>query len=298
MNGICDVCERAGQVDLVSSGCAPVTYLACPDCHQRGAESLEVAATWYLLEGGSEAAEQHLSRIVTWKDCDYAGGDAVRAYCDANRDQIMSELNSSYELIDLPIDAKDEAIVSTQKFSDRVLRALGVIERGQLSRKGLQNFYANANRDPDLTEAEREAVISALEARIRFTSPRDAKVLFGPKDAEARAILGRINESLAQEFDLSGNTVGSGVKTGGDMISGNVYVSVYISYKGADRRHATLGVFQCSAESTPLFVVRLYQTGRNVSELELREEFPIDEVDEAAALYRAHLMRVLGVEDA
>jgi len=253
-----------------------------------------VAATWYLLEGGSEAAEVHLSRIVTWKEGVYAGGDAVRAYCDANRDQMMSEVNAPYELIDLPIDAKDEAIVSAKRFSDRVLRALDVIERGQLSRKGLQNFYDNANRDPDLTEAEREAVISALEARIRVTSPRDAKALFGPKDAEARAILVRINEALAQDFDLSGNTVGSGVKTGGDMISGNVYVSVYISYKGVDRRHATLGVFQRSAEIAPIFVVRLYQTGRDVSELELRQEFPIDEMHEAVALYRAHLMRVLG----
>ncbi|MEY4890354.1 MAG: hypothetical protein RIQ75_1484, partial [Pseudomonadota bacterium] len=175
MDGICDVCERAGQVDLVSSGCAPVTYLACPDCSERGAESLKVAATWYLLEGGSEAAKVHLSRIVTWKDGVYAGGDAVRAYCDANRDQMMAKVNAPYELIDLPIDAKDEALVSAKRFSDRVLRALGVIERGQLSRKGLQNFYDNANRDPDLTEAEREAVISALEARIRVTSPRDAK---------------------------------------------------------------------------------------------------------------------------
>ena len=65
MDGICDVCERAGQLDVVSSGCAPVTYLACADCCERGAEGLEVAATWYLLEGGSEAAEAYLSRVQT-----------------------------------------------------------------------------------------------------------------------------------------------------------------------------------------------------------------------------------------
>ena len=94
------------------------------------------------------------------------------------------------------------------------------------------------------------------------------------------------------------NTVGSGVKTGGDMISGNVYVSVYISYKGADRRHATLGVFQRSAESPPIFVVRLYQTGRDVSELELRQEFPIDAMDEAIALYRTNLMQILELPSA
>jgi len=183
--------------------------------------------------------------------------------------------------------------VSDRKFSERVRRALEVIASGELTRRGLRNFYDNATRDPNLTETEREAVISALETRIRISSPRDAKAIFGPKDTEARALLSRINDELNAQFDLSGNTVGTGVKTGGDMISGEVHVSVYISYKGADRRHATLGVLQRIPEVDPILVVRIYQTGRDVSAAEAREEFAIDAVNEAVERHRANLALIL-----
>lgn len=185
--------------------------------------------------------------------------------------------------------------MSDQKFSERVRRALDVIGRGELTRQGLRNFYDNATRDKNLTEAEREAVISALEARIRITSPRDAKAMFGPKDADARAFLARIHDALEVEFDLSGNTVGAGVKTGGDMISGKFHVVVYISYKGADRRHTGLAVVQRTSESDPILAVSLYQTGRDVSVPDMREEFPIDAVTEAVDRYRMNLMQILGV---
>lgn len=181
---------------------------------------------------------------------------------------------------------------STQ-FSDRVRRALVAIETREMTRKGLRNFYQNATRDPKITEAEREAVIAALEARIRISAPRDAKALFGPKDAEARALLSRIHEEIATEFDLSGNTVGSGVKTGGSMISGEVHVDVYISYKGADRRHAILGYLIPKPGADPKFVVRLYQTGKEVTEPDVREEYPAEAPEQARARYREHLARIL-----
>lgn len=178
-------------------------------------------------------------------------------------------------------------------FSDRVRRALVVIETKEMSRAGLRNFYANATRDPDITEAEREAVIAALEARIRVSSPRDAKALFGPKDAEARALLGEIHNAIAAELDLSGNTVGSGVKTGGSMISGKAHVDVYISYKGADRRHATFGYLIAKPGADPVLGVRLYQTGKDATEPEVREQYPVEAVEQASARYREHLVRIL-----
>lgn len=183
--------------------------------------------------------------------------------------------------------------MSSGQFSERVRRALQAIETKEMTRAGLRNFYANATRDPDITEAEREAVIAALEARIRISAPRDAKALFGPKDAEARALLGKIHDALADEFDLSGNTVGSGVKTGGSMISGEVYVDVYISYKGADRRHAILGYLIAKPGADPMLVVRLYQTGKEVSEPDIREDYPAEELEQACARYRGHLVRIL-----
>lgn len=183
-------------------------------------------------------------------------------------------------------------------FSERVRRALTVIRTRELTRSGMRNFYRNATEVAGITEAEREAVIAALETRIRISAPREAKALFGPKDAEARALLARIHDALAAEFDLSGNTVGAGVKTGGDMISGESHVSVYISYKGADRRHATLGVLQRAPDADPVLVLRLYQTGRDAEEPDLREELPIDAAEEAAARYRENLMGILRVPGA
>lgn len=182
--------------------------------------------------------------------------------------------------------------MSSTNFSERVRRALAVIETKEITRNGLRNFYENAIRDPNITETEREAIIAALETKIRISAPRDAKALFGPKDAEARALLGKIHDALAAEFDLSGNTVGSGVKTGGSMISGEMYVDVYISYKAEDRRHATFGYLMKKPGSDPILVLRLYQTGKGATEPDLREEFPIDKFDEAAARYRANLMRI------
>ena len=183
--------------------------------------------------------------------------------------------------------------MNAPKFSDRVRRALAVIETKEMTRQELRHFYENANRDPNLTETEREAVIGTLETRIRVSAPRDAKALFGPKDAEARALLGRIHDDLAANFDLSGNTVGAGVKTGGDMISGEMHVSVYISYKGADRRHAIFGHLQRTPAADPILLVRLYQTGADATEPEIRNEFPVDEVELATTRYREHLTRIL-----
>jgi hypothetical protein len=209
---------------------------------------------------------------------------------------MMSDLTNSNAPKGLPIEAEKDAQMPQHSYSERVRRVLEIITKGSLSGRGLRNLFDNATRDRNITEAEREAVISALETRIRTTSPRDAKKMFGPKDAEARALLIRILEAMKAEFDLSANAVGSGVKTGGDMISGEAHVSVYISYKGLNRHHATLGVLQRNPETDPVFVLRFYQTGRDVCEPDIREELPIDALEEASARYRSNLMRILGVQ--
>lgn len=182
-------------------------------------------------------------------------------------------------------------------FSERVRRALKVIETKDLSRKSLRTFYDNAMRDQEATDAEREAVIAALEARIRISSPRDAKKLFGPKDADARVLLGKIHDALAEEFDLSGNTVGAGVKTGGSMMRGDTYVDVYISYKSADRWHVAMGYVQATVSDDPALVVRLYRTGKEGSDSETRAVLHVDGVEAATARYREHLVSILTSAD-
>jgi hypothetical protein len=221
-------------------------------------------------------------------------GNVVRAYSEANRDRMQAELAGDFELIDLATNEVDEQKMTRLKFSERVQRALDAIETKESTRKGLRNFYGNAVRESNITEAEREAVIAALEKRIRITSPKDATVLFGQKDAAARALIGRLHDALAAEFNLIGNMVGLGVKTGGDMISGEDHVSVYISHEGVDRRHATLGVHEKTPETDPVFVLRFYQTGSNTTVQDTRRELPVDAVDKAISIYSANLMRIFG----
>jgi hypothetical protein len=187
--------------------------------------------------------------------------------------------------------------MNEDKFSERVHRALKVIETKDLSSKSLRTFYDNAMRDQEATDVEREAVIAALEARIRIRSPRDAKKLFGPKDAEARVLLENIHGALTSEFDLSGNTVGSGVKTGGAMMRGDAYVDVYISYKSTDRWHVAMGYLQSSASEDPTLVVRLYCTDKEMTDPETRDVFQIDDVEAATARYREHLSSILSPAD-
>ena len=174
-------------------------------------------------------------------------------------------------------------------YSERVLKALAVIETKDFDRNGLRAFYQNAAKVPGITDAEREAVVAALEKRIRMNDPGFGTAMFGPKDQAARDILNAINNTLKGEFDLTGNIVGSGVKTGGDMISGDSYVSVYISYKSQDRRHATFGYFQAKVDADHLFIVTFYQTGRQVDSLPIKEEFDANDFDAAITRYREHL---------
>lgn len=55
--------------------------------------------------------------------------------------------------------------MTEQPFSNRVRNALEVIRSKELTRAGMRNFYANAMRVTGITDAEREAVIAALETR-------------------------------------------------------------------------------------------------------------------------------------
>ena len=183
--------------------------------------------------------------------------------------------------------------MSTQQFSSRVLRALELIETRDFTRKEMRTFYENAMRDLTITEIEREAVIAALERRVRITAPRDAVAMFGPKDTEARSMLSEFHDKLAGELDLSKNMVRAGVKTGGEMIRGDAYVSVYISYKSADRRHVSLEYLQRSQDTDPTLLVRFYQTGTGATEPGLREEFSATDWELAQARYRQHLALLL-----
>ncbi|NVO57404.1 hypothetical protein HW561_16535 [Rhodobacteraceae bacterium B1Z28] len=77
--------------------------------------------------------------------------------------------------------------------------------------------------------------------RLRVVSPAIATRLGGPKDAQGREFLEEFYDRIAMDFDVSGNRLKNGVKTGGHMIDGTKYVDAYVSYKTATGKNLSLG---------------------------------------------------------
>ena len=110
MSACCDICGRTAELALISSGCAPVSYAACFECQENRAESLDVAALWWHLEGGSEAAMAHLSRMKVWDNGAYGGQDRILSYYEAHCDALVAEMSEEAELVDddAPLDGDDQ----------------------------------------------------------------------------------------------------------------------------------------------------------------------------------------------
>lgn len=104
----CDICGRSDKCTLMSSGCAPVTYLACPDCQAARAENADVAVTWIHLEGGPEHAPKHKYRMVVWLGGKYVGWPEVEAYYEASRQTLIEEETGEYVLVDDPISPDED----------------------------------------------------------------------------------------------------------------------------------------------------------------------------------------------
>ena len=67
------------------------------------------------------------------------------------------------------------------------------------------------------------------------------------------------------KFDLSGNKVGQGVKTGGWMINGSRYVDVYLSYKTPEGKNLSIAWIQQEVDSKPYLELLLRHIGREGS---------------------------------
>jgi len=179
------------------------------------------------------------------------------------------------------------------KISPLVKQTLDRIETKDYSEKRIITLYENTLKYPDMTEEERELICQAIERKLRLNHPKAAKKFFGPKDDEARELLQKIYDQVCSDYDLSQNTVGSGIKIGGDMITGTANVDVYISYKNQDKWHAVLGFYQASAETEPKLRVKLYQGGQNNAEGRQFNEYSIADIEIATEKYTKHLAGII-----
>ena len=179
------------------------------------------------------------------------------------------------------------------RISKKVADILKIIQEKDFNSVSLNNFYNNALKEDNISELEREFIIAAVEKKIRIKDPRKAKQIFCSKDAQARELLDGIYTDLASEYDLSTNNVGPGVKTGGHMISGRVFVDVYFSYKNFNKWNLGLSIIQETVESAQIARVKLYQGGENNNEGKEITDFPIDQIQLAVSKYKNLLVTII-----
>lgn len=103
MTELCDICGREALCELISSGCAPVSYTACAECKNRRAENIDVAALWVHMRGYESMPDAHMTSLVAWLDGSYVGCSEILSYYANNKDSIIADLSEEYDLIDLPL---------------------------------------------------------------------------------------------------------------------------------------------------------------------------------------------------
>lgn len=155
----------------------------------------------------------------------------------------------------------------------------------------LKRLHKNIHRHPDLEEVDRETLDESVMKRLRIVSPAIATRLGGPKDEQGREFLQELYEQIAAKFDLSGNQLKNGVKTGGYMINGTRYVDVYISYKTTAKTNLSLAWIQDDVGNKPYLHLLLRQVGKT-GEGELQNR-TFEDQGKAAETYTRELMNLL-----
>lgn len=180
-----------------------------------------------------------------------------------------------------------------QQISPLVQKQLDRLDNGEMTESEMNRWRENATKTDRITEYEREIFLEKLETRIRNSYPVLSKKLFGSKDLPAVEALQNILNILEEDFDLSGNLVKSGIKVGGDQVSGRKHVSRHFSYKNNDGWSAGIGWLQDSPESDPFWSVAFYQKGRVSNPDSIRDDiFAIDDTDGAITKIRDHFLEI------
>jgi hypothetical protein len=167
------------------------------------------------------------------------------------------------------------------------------IEANRYDEKQLINLYNNANANNELSEEDKENLIEAIEKNTRLRFPRAAKRIFGAKESVATEMLEKLYSKISASYDLTANRLKNGVKTGGLMISGKLYIEVYISYKNADNQGVFLSLTQDTVDDELVVIVRRYSTHKPESGVKWEKTGGIDRFDEFSNVYEEYLKEIL-----
>src|SRR5450759_1000993 len=168
---------------------------------------------------------------------------------------------------------------------EKVKQLIESIRSGKYSERELISLYNNASARGNST------VMQAIQIRMRADFPRAANRNFGAKESEANALLEGVYRNLSAEYNLTGNRLKNGVKPGGEMISGQKHIDVYISYKNSAGIGAFLFLIQDTPESELIAKVGYYKTGDG----SFRDEhiFQMHDFEQAVENYKVQFSKVL-----
>ena len=174
---------------------------------------------------------------------------------------------------------------------------LDIIRRGKLTSKGqhilanLPRLRENVSKNQVLSEVEKSFLLGEIKKHMQAQDIRRANKIYGTKEAVAQADLQAIYDELSKRYDFDKSIVKQGVKIGGDMIAGRMFVDVYFSFKNEEKWHATFARSQNSVADEQFYKVAMYNSGRNDPSLE-EDLFSLKEKTQAIALYERYLERL------
>lgn len=95
----CGICEREEKTQLRHSGIAPVSYFACSECLERGAEPLEIVLLWIMHSGGLGTEAQLADRVISHHEGRYIGWEEVASIYPEREEELLKEASEETELI-------------------------------------------------------------------------------------------------------------------------------------------------------------------------------------------------------
>ena len=180
-----------------------------------------------------------------------------------------------------------------KNISNHIYNLAKDIENKDRTIQQLKNFYTNISNSCNISDLEKEYLISALEKKIRVNFPKIAKKILGGKSEKAKELLEDVFNKLKDEFDWSKNKVGSRVKVGGDMIAGRQHVCWYISYKN-DLGISTGFVYrQLTPTEDPFIEVYLRKVGKEFEKDAEIKKFRVELKEDALDLYKSFLSKTI-----
>jgi hypothetical protein len=186
-----------------------------------------------------------------------------------------------------------EANMNVEETSDSMgtvpadqLRFIERAQKDEFKDGGIARYYERA-----LANGVHDAVLAAIELRMRTDFPRIARQVFGARGAQAEEMLERVREALAAQFDVSANGLGNHIKVGGDeRRTGSAYVYRYLSYRATGQQFgAQISLIQASPAAELRVKVRYYRVYAGSANIDEQQWFAAADLDQAVQAYVALL---------